>query len=170
MLILAVDTSGNTASCALIQDTLLLGQRMIYTARAHSQILLPEVKGMLADTGHTVQEVDVFAAANGPGSYTGLRIGELCALQWKDIDVGAGVIHVRKTVQRIWLRDEERYSYMLHVGTPKTPTSRRDVPISHDLMRMLRPLCKVMAADFYIVSNTESRWSRATTGTISGGC
>ncbi len=86
---------------------------------------------------------------------TGLRIGEVCALQWKDIDVGAGVIHVRKTVQRIWLHDEERYSYTLHVGTPKTPTSRRDVPISQDLMRTLRPLCKVMAADFYIVSNTE---------------
>ena len=80
LLILAVDTSGNTASCALMQDTLLLGQRMIYTARAHSQILLPTVKGMLADTGHTVQEVDVFAAANGPGSYTGLRIG-IAAMQ-----------------------------------------------------------------------------------------
>lgn len=63
-----------------MQDDLLLGQRMIYTARAHSQILLPMVKSMLADTGHTVQDVDVFAAANGPGSYTGLRIG-IAAMQ-----------------------------------------------------------------------------------------
>ncbi|HBI86105.1 MAG TPA: tRNA (adenosine(37)-N6)-threonylcarbamoyltransferase complex dimerization subunit type 1 TsaB [Ruminococcus sp.] len=75
LLILAVDTSGKTASCAVMQDGLLLGSRMIYTARAHSQILLPMVKSLLADTGHTVQAVDLFAAANGPGSYTGLRIG-----------------------------------------------------------------------------------------------
>ena len=37
-------------------------------------------KQLLAETGHTVQDVDVFAAANGPGSYTGLRIG-IAAMQ-----------------------------------------------------------------------------------------
>ena len=80
MLLLSVDTSGKTASCALVQDDQLLGFRTVYTARAHSQILLPMAKGLLADTGHTVQQVDVFAAANGPGSYTGLRIG-IAAMQ-----------------------------------------------------------------------------------------
>lgn len=80
MLILAVDTSGNTASCALADGALILASRTVHTERAHSQILLPMVKSMLADTGHTVQEVDVFAAANGPGSYTGLRIG-IAAMQ-----------------------------------------------------------------------------------------
>ncbi len=80
LLILSVDTSGRTASCALSEDGLLLGYRMLYTARAHSQILLPMAKELLRDAGRTVQEVDVFAAANGPGSYTGLRIG-IAAMQ-----------------------------------------------------------------------------------------
>ncbi len=75
MLTLAVDTSGKTASVALAEDSTLLGLRMVYTARAHSQILLPMVKELLADTSRTVADIDVFAAANGPGSYTGLRIG-----------------------------------------------------------------------------------------------
>jgi len=75
LLILSVDSSGNTASVAVVQDGTLLGYRMLYTARAHSQILLPMAKSLLSETGHTVQEVDLFAAANGPGSYTGLRIG-----------------------------------------------------------------------------------------------
>lgn len=75
MLILAVDTSGKTASVALAEDQTLLGLRMVYTARAHSQILLPMVKALLAETNRAVSDVDVFAAANGPGSYTGLRIG-----------------------------------------------------------------------------------------------
>lgn len=75
MLTLAVDTSGKTASVALAEDHTLLGLRMVYTARAHSQILLPMVKSLLADTNRNVTDIDVFAAANGPGSYTGLRIG-----------------------------------------------------------------------------------------------
>lgn len=79
-MILAVDTSGRTASCAVAADGVLLGYRMLYTQRAHSQILLPMAKQLLAETGHTVQDVDVFAAANGPGSYTGLRIG-IAAMQ-----------------------------------------------------------------------------------------
>ena len=36
---------------------------------------------------------------------SGLRIGEICALQWKDLDVDGGVIHVSKTLQRIYLSD-----------------------------------------------------------------
>ncbi|MBR4201709.1 MAG: tRNA (adenosine(37)-N6)-threonylcarbamoyltransferase complex dimerization subunit type 1 TsaB [Oscillospiraceae bacterium] len=79
-MILAVDTSGKTCSCAVVKDGVLLGSRMIYTQRAHSQILLPTVKQLLADTGYTVQDVDVFACANGPGSYTCLRIG-IAAMQ-----------------------------------------------------------------------------------------
>jgi len=74
-MILAVDTSGRTASAAAYADGVLLGSRMIYTERSHSQILLPMVKSLLQDIGKTVQDVDVFAAADGPGSYTGLRIG-----------------------------------------------------------------------------------------------
>ena len=75
LLILAIDTSGKTCSCAVTEDGVLLGYRMIYTQRAHSQILMPNVKSLLSDTGKRVQDVDLFAAANGPGSYTGLRIG-----------------------------------------------------------------------------------------------
>ena len=77
MLILAADTSGKTCSCAVADAGrgLLLGCHTVYTARAHSQILMPMAKQLLAETGHTVQEVDLFACADGPGSYTGLRIG-----------------------------------------------------------------------------------------------
>lgn len=87
--------------------------------------------------------------------HTGLRIGEVCALQWKDLDVGIGVIHVTKTVQRIWMKDSEERSYTLSMGTPKTLTSMRDIPISRELIKTIRPLRKVMKEDFYVVSNAE---------------
>lgn len=86
--------------------------------------------------------------------HAGLRIGEVCALQWKDLDVVAGVIHVTKTVQRIWMNDSEEYNYTLSVGTPKTLTSRRDIPISRDLLKTIRPLRRVMKDEFYVVSNS----------------
>ncbi len=79
-MILAVDTSGKTASAAVEKDGILLGYRMLYTARSHSQLLLPMVKALLAETGHTIEDVDTFAVAVGPGSYTGLRIG-IAAMQ-----------------------------------------------------------------------------------------
>lgn len=82
MIVLAVDTSGKTCSCAVAdsEKRVLLGSRMLYTQRAHSQLLLPMTKGLLEDAGLSVQQVDLFAAANGPGSYTGLRIG-IAAMQ-----------------------------------------------------------------------------------------
>jgi integrase len=49
---------------------------------------------------------------------TGLRIGELLALRWKHVDLVHDVIHVRETV------------YEGHFGSPKTKSSRRDVPMS----------------------------------------
>jgi len=85
--------------------------------------------------------------------YSGLRIGEVCALQWRDLDVAAGEIHVTKTVQRIWLSDGEEKVYTMSVGQPKTASSLRDIPICRELMKTIRPLQKVMADDFYVISN-----------------
>lgn len=50
--------------------------------------------------------------------YSGLRIGEVCAMQWKDLDVATGEIHVTKTVQRIWLSDGDEKEYKLSAGQP----------------------------------------------------
>lgn len=57
--------------------------------------------------------------------YTGLRIGELCALQWSDIQYGC--IKVRRTIQRLMTDDQKGTE--LHVGPPKTATSMREIPI-----------------------------------------
>ncbi len=85
--------------------------------------------------------------------YSGLRIGEISALQWKDLDIVTGEIHITKTIQRIWLSDGEEKNYSLSVGSPKTASSQRDIPICKDLMKIIRPLRKVMSDDFYVVSN-----------------
>lgn len=73
--ILSLDTSGKTASVALTKDGRLLGETSIVTRLTHSQVILPMVQRLLVDCETDINEIDCVAAANGPGSYTGLRIG-----------------------------------------------------------------------------------------------
>ena len=75
MTILSIDTSGKTASVALSKDGVLLGETSIVTRLTHSQVILPMVQRLLDDCETDISEVGCAAAANGPGSYTGLRIG-----------------------------------------------------------------------------------------------
>ena len=84
---------------------------------------------------------------------SGLRIGEICALQWKDIDIVSGEIHVRKTVNRVWLSDGDDREYSVSVGMPKTSSSVRNIPVTKELAAVIKPLRKFMNPEYYIVSN-----------------
>lgn len=75
MLILGIDTSGKNASVAVVSEDRMLAQYFVETQKTHSQVILPLCEKMLGDLGKTVKDIDRFAIAAGPGSYTGLRIG-----------------------------------------------------------------------------------------------
>lgn len=83
--------------------------------------------------------------------HTGLRIGEICGLAWDDIDFGAMVIHVRHTVARIKM--DERSTLIL--DTPKTRSSKRDIPISSMLLPVLQKLKKISSKGFVITGTNE---------------
>jgi integrase len=83
----------------------------------------------------------------------GIRIGEICALTWEDIDTSTGVIHIRKTIQRIYIvEDGDRHTELI-LDTPKTKNSIRDIPMNRDLLKMLKPIKKVMNNSFYVLTN-----------------
>lgn len=75
MLILAMDTSAKAASCALWRDDTLLGEYFLNAALTHSQTILPMVEHLLHSARVTPAQVECYAVAAGPGSFTGLRIG-----------------------------------------------------------------------------------------------
>ena len=75
MRILAVDTSSQSASCALTEDGRLLGECFTNVRLTHSQTLMPMIEGLFAQTQTSIESVDLFAVTEGPGSLTGLRIG-----------------------------------------------------------------------------------------------
>lgn len=75
MKILAVDTSANTATVCITEDDKLLSEEIVNYKKTHSQTLMPMIDLALKNCGTDISEIDIFAVANGPGSFTGLRIG-----------------------------------------------------------------------------------------------
>jgi integrase len=87
---------------------------------------------------------------------TGMRIGEICALKWEDIDLESCVISVNKTIQRIYIMDEPERHTEIIIDTPKTKNSVREIPMSKNLLRFIKPLKKLLNGEYYILSNTEN--------------
>ena len=75
MNILAVDTAGKTAAVAVLRDDVLLYEAQCNNGLTHSETLLPMIDTALKAAGLTVDDLDVLGVTNGPGSFTGLRIG-----------------------------------------------------------------------------------------------
>ncbi|MCF0136752.1 MAG: tRNA (adenosine(37)-N6)-threonylcarbamoyltransferase complex dimerization subunit type 1 TsaB [Oscillospiraceae bacterium] len=75
MLILALESSAKAASAALLRDDTLVAQYSQCCGLTHSCTLLPMAEDMLKNTGMKLGDVDLFAVAHGPGSFTGIRIG-----------------------------------------------------------------------------------------------
>jgi len=85
--------------------------------------------------------------------YAGLRIGEICALEWSDIDFFQNLIHVRKTVSRVMNTLENTATKTkLIIERPKTPSSFRDIPICSWLIPLLQEM-KKRGKSSYVVSN-----------------
>ena len=79
MLILAFETSAKAASVALLEDGKLLGESYQNTGLTHSQTLMVMAEDLLKQCGRTVSDVTAVAVAEGPGSFTGVRIGVAAA-------------------------------------------------------------------------------------------
>jgi len=79
LLILAFETSAKAASVALTQDGKLLGESYQNTGLTHSQTLMVMAEDLLKQCGKTAADVQAVAVAEGPGSFTGVRIGVAAA-------------------------------------------------------------------------------------------
>ena len=79
MLILAFETSAKAASVALMDENRLLGESYQNTGMTHSQTLLVMAEDLLKSCGKTARDVTAVAVAEGPGSFTGVRIGAAAA-------------------------------------------------------------------------------------------
>ena len=75
MKILALDSSATVASVALCDDDRLLAEYTLNNGNTHSETILPMIEDLLSKFNMTADDVELFAASSGPGSFTGVRIG-----------------------------------------------------------------------------------------------
>lgn len=81
-------------------------------------------------------ELDIYKIGIVVCISTGLRLGEICALKWEDIDLREKVLHVNTTVQRIAI-DGQKDRTALVEGKPKSIYSQREIPLSEELTNLL---------------------------------
>lgn len=93
--------------------------------------------------------------------YTGIRIGEVCALTWKDVNLEEEVIYIRKNLQRVKAENTKEGNTQILIQTPKTTTSFRIIPIPPVLFPYLYKYQK--DDDQYIIKGKKKNWTEPRT-------
>lgn len=88
---------------------------------------------------------------------SGMRIGEICALQYSDIDLDKKVIKVSKSIERIYLLNEgeRRGETKVIIGEPKTLSSRREIPIMRDIYPLIKKFAAIARPEYYVCTLSE---------------
>ena len=89
--------------------------------------------------------------------FSGIRLGELCALTWADVDLEEQVLHIRHTLQRIQNRNRlpEDSKTVLYIGSPKNKRER-SIPLHPQMIPILETYKSRYPASYYLLSGTLS--------------
>jgi tRNA threonylcarbamoyladenosine biosynthesis protein TsaB len=99
--ILAVDTTGDRGSIALVTDARIVEEVPLESTDGFAHVLFPTIEQLLATHSLTIPEIDLFASASGPGSFTGVRVG-LTAVKGLAEATGRKVIAVSNLQALAW--------------------------------------------------------------------
>lgn len=92
------------------------------------------------ETAHLIEKITKLHDSTSIGIliclFTGIRIGELCALTWGDISLETNIMHIHKTMQRIQTPEEKNKTKII-ISEPKSQCSIRDIPLPQALMEYL---------------------------------
>lgn len=131
------------------KQELIGNDKKIYTTEEYKKI----IKAIL-------QEIDNKKVGILLGLYTGMRIGELCALQFKDIDFERKCVHVNKTLQRTYDPTKDINPSEIKITSTKTESSNREIPLTEEMIKILKKLYK--EDDYYVLTGTK-KWTEPRT-------
>lgn len=93
------------------------------------------------------------------GLFAGMRIGEICALQFRDIDFDKKTVSVRRTIQRVYMLEPEKSSIAgstrMTISEPKTKNSQREIPLSREIVPLLKAYSHIAAPEYYVATLSE---------------
>lgn len=135
-----------------------------YTETSHFMVILPKsYKNREVEVFNARQQKKLFTYLNENLTYknlgilvcltTGLRIGEICALKWKDINTDKGILEINKTLYRIYFSDQRDKKTELIISPPKTKHSNRVIPLTKSLTDLLRKMGKGADPENFVISN-----------------
>lgn len=93
--------------------------------------------------------------------HTGIRLGELCALKWEDIDLDKGVLTVNRNMQRVKDYRHPETKTNICIQTPKTMTSVRSIPLPDGFVKFLRQNSREKKS--YVIQGKNREWAEART-------
>lgn len=153
IVIVLKNTLRDAMRAKLIKTSVLEIRFPSFNCQCKVKVLSPAEQKLLCDaiaSNVTTKSAGIFLSL-----HTGMRIGEVCALRWRDVDMDDRMIHINHTLQRVYKKDlSGAGKSKLLLSTPKTKTSRRSIPISKSLfavMKELSPSCP----DMFFLSGSE---------------
>lgn len=99
---------------------------------------------------HTFKSLGILICLN-----TGLRIGEICALKWQDIDFEKKLINIRKTLQRVYTVEKKTE---IIIDSSKTESSVRAIPMSDKIYHILKELQKKQEIDSFFLTGSKFKY------------
>lgn len=87
---------------------------------------------------------------------TGMRVGEICALKWENVDLDKKIISVKKTLQRVYLKKENKS--VILIDTPKSNSSVRDIPINKKLYEILKKIKGGHKGEDYVLTGSNTKY------------
>ena len=105
MIVLAIDTCDSRGSVALLRDAKVLNVAVHESTEDYSSWLLPAVDEILAGSKIRMEQVDAYAAAAGPGSFTGVRVGLTAVKAWAEV-YGIPIVAVSRLESLAWEASE----------------------------------------------------------------
>ncbi len=162
--------NGGTLSTSTLQTMLYILNATIKYAASHNMITCFSIRltGSGKDAApikilgqHEEDALDIFLSAHISrrnlgillSLYCGLRIGEVCALQWADIDTTNATLYVHRTVQRI-TNPAGKPKTKIHIGSPKSKSSIRTIPVPSFLLPIISALAREAPPDAYILTGS----------------
>jgi tRNA threonylcarbamoyladenosine biosynthesis protein TsaB len=134
--ILALDTSGVIAGVALLDGEAVVVERSVTSPDGYAHVIFDEIRSALDAAGWRLDEIDCFAAAAGPGSFTGIRVG-LAAAKGLAEAAGRPMVAVSTLAALSWYGSGERRAVAMDAGRGEVYAAVYDaegVPISAEVV------------------------------------
>ena len=130
--------------------------QIIYPKTEPSELRVLTRKEQRQLTDYLIQDIDIYKFSVLLALTTGLRIGEICGLRWKDISLEDRTVMVKHTVQRIKNPNTEAIlKTIVQLGTPKTRSSRRTIPLTESIISLCRQFQSEKAEAFILTGTAQ---------------